>query len=188
MTSESKSSLSDSVVLMDYLPKLIRLADRNMSMRLKTKIDSEEMAYSIIGSVLRMRNEGKIRIDPSEDFWRLLVAISLNKVRKKARHYKAKKRDMGREIQFADDMPTLEEIAQDHGDPTDEDGADIAKVLEKLAERLDENCQIVLAGRLEFRSNLEIASQMNKSTRTVSRCWLTILDEMNKLLDDKDIG
>jgi len=51
MTSESKSSLSDSVVLMDYLPKLIRLADRNMSMRLKTKIDSEEMAYSIIGSL-----------------------------------------------------------------------------------------------------------------------------------------
>ena len=187
MTSESRSSLLESVVLMDYLPKLIRLADRNMSIRLKTKIDSDEMACSIIGSVLRMRNEGKIRIEQSEDFWRLLVAISLNKVRKKARHHKAKKRDISREIQFADDMPTLEEIAQDHGDPTDEDGAEIAMVLEKLTEQLDAECQIVLAGRLEFRTNLEIAKEINKSTRTVTRCWQTILEEMNKLLDKKDL-
>jgi len=188
MTGEPHALLSESAILMDYLPKLIRLADRNMSNRLKTKIASDEMAGSVIGSVLRLKNEGKIRVEQSEDFWRLLVAISLNKVRKKARHYGAQKRNWDLEILITDDMPTLEEIARDHGDPTDEDGAETAKVLEELSERLNDNCKKVLAGRLESKTNLEIADAISLSTRTVTRCWQEILEEMKKLLEEKDLS
>jgi len=189
MTNDS-SKLGESTILMDYLPKLIRLAERNMSVRLIAKVGSDDMAGSIIGSVLRMSREGKIKIEQSDDFWKLLVAISLNKVRKKARYFNAQKRDSGREIQFGGDLPSLEEIARDHGDPTLEDGEDLVNLLELLTERLDDDCKAVLAGKLEGRTNLEIAPTLGtsgKSTKTVTRCWQKVESEMQKIAKENDL-
>ena len=187
MTHDSNKQ-GESVVLLDYLPKLIRLAERNMSSRLKAKMGSDDMADSIIGSVIRMSREGKLRIEESDEFWRLLVAISLNKVRKKARHFKALKRDSGREVQVGGDWQSLDELARSSGDPSREDGEAIGNLLEGLVDKLDDDCKSVLAGKLDGKSNLEIAATLGpdgKSTKTVSRCWKKIGTEM-KLVAEKD--
>lgn len=178
---------SESVVLMDYLPKLIRLAERNMSTRLKAKVGSDDMAGSILGSVIRMSREGKIRIEESDDFWRMLVAISLNKVRKKARYFKAQKRDAGREFQVGDDWQYLDQLARAGGDPSEEDGKAVGDMLERLTQRLDDDCKTVLAGKLENKSSLEIAATLGpngKSTKTVTRCWKKVEAEMKRIAEE----
>lgn len=187
MSNDSEKQ-GESVVLMDYLPKLIRLAERNMSSRLRAKVGSDDMADSIIGSVIRMSREGKLRIEESDEFWRLLVAISLNKVRKKARYFKALKRDAGREVQVGGDWQSLDELARSCGDPTDEDGEAVGDLLGRLVNTLDDDCKIVLAGKLDGKSNLEIAATLGpngKSTKTVTRCWKKIETEM-KMVAEKD--
>ncbi|WP_442508554.1 ECF-type sigma factor [Novipirellula sp. SH528] len=181
---------SESVVLMDYLPKLMRLAERNMSTRLKSKVGSDDMAGSIIGSVIRMSREGKIHIEQSDDFWRFLVAISLNKVRKKARYFNAQKRNVSRELQIGGDWPTLEELARSSGDPTEEDGQAMSEILEVLTDRLDDDCKTVLAGKLEGKGNLDIAAMLGpagKSTKTVTRCWKKIEVEMKTIAEERGL-
>jgi RNA polymerase sigma-70 factor (ECF subfamily) len=189
MESESRE-LGESTILSDYLPKLVRLAERNMSRRLQAKVDPAEMAGSILVSIVRMAREGKLKIEATDDFWKLLVAISLNKVRKKARFYSAQKRDVGREIQIIDDMPTLEQLAVSHGNPTEEDGERIADVLNQLDHELDEDCRTVLAGKLEGLNNFDIASRLGengKSTKTVIRCWKKVEDATRKIAEEMDL-
>lgn len=188
--SDQENIPGESTILMDYFPKLIRLAERNMSARLQAKVGSDEMANSILGSVVRMAREGKLHIEQTEVFWKLLMVISLNKVRKKVRFYKAKKRDSGREMQLGEDLPSLEELVADMGAPTEEDGESVGLALEKLSERLDEDCNVVLAGKLEGRSNLEIASLLGpegKSTKTVTRCWKKVEEEAFRIVDELDL-
>lgn len=180
-------SIAESEILMDYLPKLIRLAERNMSVRLKTKVGSDDMAGSIIGSVIRMSREGKLRIEQSESFWKVLVAIALNKVRKKARYYGAQKRCLDRELRISDEWPALEQLAQSAGEPSDDEGRAVGEALELLAERLDDDCRVVLSGRIENKSNLEIAAMLGpagKSSKTVTRCWKKIETEINKIAEE----
>lgn len=185
--SDNPHSPGESTILMDYLPKLIRLAERNMSLRLQGKVGTDEMANSVLGSVVRLAREGKLQIEQSEGFWKLLMVISLNKVRKKARFYKAQKRNIVLETQITDDLPSLEELVADLGSPTEEDGASVSRVLEELNELLDEDCRMVLAGKLEGLSNLAIAAKIQKSTKTVTRCWKKVEIEAKEIAERLDL-
>lgn len=178
-------------LLIDYLPRLVRLAEKNMSSGLKKRVDPDEMANSVLGSVIRMQAEGKLMVDieNSSEFGSLITTIALNKIRKKARFHQSQKRDYRREIAPSDEGPTLAEMLQQAGDPTDADGASLARILERLEESLDEDGKIVLAGKREKRIAEEIAGKLNggkgRSTKTVQRIWERIHD-LAKSLSEED--
>ncbi len=175
-------------LLIDYLPRLVRLAEKNMSSGLKKRVDPDEMANSVLGSVIRMQAEGKLMVDieNSSEFGSLITTIALNKIRKKARFHQ---RDYRREIAPSDEGPTLAEMLQQAGDPTDADGASLARILERLEESLDEDGKIVLAGKREKLIAEEIAGKLNggkgRSTKTVQRIWERIHD-LAKSLSEED--
>lgn len=187
---EQSRQLGDSTILMDYLPKLIRLAERRMSARLQGKVGTDEMANSILGSVVRMARDGKLQIEQSEGFWKLLMVIAKNKIRKKVRFHNAKKRDMRREKQVGDESPPIEELIAILGTPSEKDGELLSIVLQRLDERLDEDCRVVLAGKLDGKKNLEIASMLGpegKSTKTVTRCWMKVEEQAQQIIDELDL-
>ncbi len=165
--------LSESIVLADYLPKLIRLAERNLSPQLRQKLDAEDVGATVVRTVLRQAREGKLRIEQSEDFWRLLVVITLNKVRKKARYFTSQKRDMRREAPTSDEGPGLADVAVDYRgaqeEPSQVEGDSLAEILERVSAELPEKAQQVLAGKLQGLSHLEIAESIGQSTKTVQR-------------------
>ena len=173
-------------VLLNYMPKLFRLVEKNMTNRLKQKEGPDDVVASVMRSLIRMQSEGKLHIEESDVFWRLLVVIALNKVRKKARFYKAKKRDSGREIPISEGMPQLEDLAVSH-DLTDEEGEVMGKMIETLAERLDEDSRFVLNGLIAGQAKLDLASELGKSTRTVNRCCQKIEEELRNMAAE-DIG
>lgn len=180
-------------VLIDYLPKLIRLAEANMSNGLKQRIASEEVAASVLGSVIRMKKEGKLQIpiDESSEFSALLTTIALRKIRKKARYHRQQKRDYRREMKIAEDGPTLAEIIAQVGDPTDEDGIHLLRILQQLEEQLTEDERLVMEGKRAELSAEEIGSKLDqgrgRSTKTVGRIWNRILDRARRLVDEIDL-
>jgi hypothetical protein len=176
-------------VLMEYLPKLIRLAEKNMSMQLQARVGADDMANSIIKSVFREYAHGKLplRIEDSEDFWRFLVAVSLNKIRKKARFHLAGKRTPLLEQRLSD----LEFMIKEQGDPSDEDGIQVAEVLNRLEAELDDDGKIILDGRLKGLSNPKIAEQLKggtgMSTKSVSRKWKEIETRLREIIEELDL-
>ncbi len=188
MNDQTESSVGS--ILMEYLPKLIRLAEKNMSTQLQTRVGADDMAHSVIKSVFREYAHGKLplRIEDSEDFWRFLVAVSLNKIRKKARFHMAGKRTPLLEQRLVD----LEFMIKEQGDPSDEDGVQVADVLKRLESELDKDGRIILAGRLEGLSNLKIAEQLDggagMSTKSVSRKWKEIETRLRSIVDELDLG
>ena len=179
----------DGTVLLEYLPKLIRLAERNMSSRLRQKLGADDMAHSILGSVVRMTREEKlpIGVQQSDDFWRYLVVVSLFKIRKKARFYAAGKRQSSLEVPLQD----IEYLIQEQGDPSDEGASRVAAVLEKLQEGMTEDERIILAGKIDGKSNAEIAEALNggqgRSTKTVTRRWKSIESKIKKIVEESEI-
>ena len=189
MNLDESKAIREGSILMEYLPKLVRLAEANMSSRLKRKIGPDDMAGSILGSVIRLKRLGKLPVsmDESDDFWRLIVTIALCKIRKKARFYRAAKRNFERELNVTDDMPLLEEIVVAEGEPTDSDGAWLATVLETLQSELNDDEQVVLSGKLEGKGGMEIAMALNggqgRSTKTVTRIWQRIQERTKEIAD-----
>jgi RNA polymerase sigma-70 factor (ECF subfamily) len=195
LPASSNSALTDSQILADYLPKLIRLAEKNLSNQLRQKVDAEEVGQSVMGSVIRQVREGKLHIEESEEFWRLIMVITLNKIRKKARHWKAQKRDMSREQGISPDGPQLAELAIDFrslpDSPSSEEGEAFAEVLNQVDERLDpkyrDKCRQVLAARFQNMRKDEIAKLLDISTKTVDRYMDKVKKAVKQLLSEEQL-
>lgn len=185
-----RSKMTDSQILAGYLPKLIRLAEKNMSCQLRQKMDAEDVGQSVMGSVIRQAREGILQVEQSDDFWRLIMTITLNKVRKKVRHFKTQKRDMSKEQATSPDGPQLAELAVDFRSlpdtPSLEDAAALSEVLNQLDMRLDQRCRQVLAARIQNLPQFEIAKQLNVSTKSISRYLKKIETVVQQLLCEKE--
>lgn len=189
---DSDNCPNDGDLLLEYLPKLIRLAEANMSAGLKKRIDADEMANSVLGSVIRLQAEGKlpVRLDNSDEFSSLLTTIALNKIRKKARFHRAQKRDYRLEITPSEEGPSLADTLAQAGDPTEADGVHLLRILETLESQLTADEQLVLAGKREGLIAEAIAGQLNdgkgRSTKTVQRIWERIHQTAKGLVDEID--
>jgi len=184
------NSPGESTILSNYLPKIIRLAERNLSPQLLRKVDENDIGGTVMRTIIRKAREGVLTIEESRDFWSLLVAITLNKVRKKARYWKQQKRSISREQELAADGPRMEDIAIDLSnsltEPTDQEGEAFAAILEKLSDNLDETCQNILAMKIEGLTHIQIAEKIGVSTRSVTRYVKRIQKELEQLNAESD--
>lgn len=181
MIAERKSS-----ILAEFLPRLVRLIDKNMSPSLRRKEGSDDVAHSVVRVVLQMEEDGKLAIEESESFWKLLVTISIRRVQKKARFWSAGKRSLGREINLPEEIP-LEELALTVGDLTDAVGARAGGLLSQLNEQLTADEKVVLDGKIQDLTGEQIAEELGKSRRQVQRLWKNILDRLRSLFEQDEL-
>ena len=176
--------------LLDYLPQLIRLAEKNMSRPLQARVGADDLANSVVGSVFRAFCEGKLKVNFEDDkqFWRFLVVVALNKIRKRARDHSTDKRN----VKLDQSLSDLEYLVQESNDPSDEEGLQVAQILQKLEEELDQDGRIILKGKFEGQSNMQIAEQLKNgagaSTKTVSRRWKEIQDRLKEIIEELELG
>jgi RNA polymerase sigma factor (sigma-70 family) len=176
--------------LLDYLPRLIRLAEKNMSRPLQARVGADDLANSVVGSVFRAFSEGKLKVnfEDDEQFWRFLVVVALNKIRKRVRDHSTDKRN----VKLDQSLSDLEYLIQESSDPSDEEGAQVAQILQKLEDELDQDGRIILKGKFEGQSNLMIAEQLKNgigaSTKTVSRRWKEIQERLREIIEELDLG
>lgn len=167
-----QAQLTGDQILVEYLPRLIRLAERNMSQQLRRKLDAEDVGGSVARTVLRRMGSGQLQLENSEEVWKQLMVITLNKVRKKARYWQAQKRDFRRELHIADEGLQLADVLPDTADggmPTALDTEIFSELMQQLSAMLDEKCRMVLELRLQDCSDQEIAQALGVSTRSITR-------------------
>src|SRR5262249_15632281 len=123
----------------DYGAKLQEIAEWNLAAWLRRRIGPEDVVQSVCCTFFRRLQKGEYQqLADGEGLLALLCAITLNKVRRKARYHQAAKRDARREVSAAgspaDNEAPLEVAARG---PSPEEAVAFADQLERLIASLD---------------------------------------------------
>lgn len=156
------------VIFHRYLERLVQLAGKQLSEKLRRRVAPEDIVQSVFRSFFGKAQEGRFTLERAGDLWRLLASITKHKLLKQAEHHRQQKRAISREEALAHDAETnpAEMFAVE---PTDLEGLALADEVEKIMEELDPLQRTMLESRLQGQAIPEIAETVERSERTVRR-------------------
>lgn len=154
-----------------YGKGLIRIVQDRMPHAVQARLEAEDVVQSACVSFFRRARDGEFEIPDDERLWRLLCAISLNKLRMKVRFHSQEKRDVGVEQPLAVDerssSPKVPQAVQEEATP--EEIVAFAEQWRLLLDSFDERQRTFVEARLQGASHAEIAEQLACSVRSVGR-------------------
>jgi hypothetical protein len=163
-----------------FCNRLICLASKKLSDKLRRSYDEEDAALSAFHSMCRVISDGRqVDLANRDNLWRLLVIITERKIMGRFKHELRGKRDARRTLSeelFAERFPESSGLNSLPGrEPTPEFAVEFADMCGMLLDALgDDNlCQIVQL-RLTNHDNCEIARRLGMTRRTVERKLLVI--------------
>lgn len=163
-----------------YAFRLKTVAQQQMSAPLARRVDGEDIVQSAFRTFFRRGKSGEFTIDDSAGLWRLLVKITLAKVRSQARRHTSQKRDIAAEQGSGAEALEVVLLAQQPG--PDEVTVLVDLIGEALTELPATYVQI-LAQRLSGTTRSEIAQNLGISRQTVYRALNVIGQRCEDLLD-----
>ncbi|HTU17838.1 MAG TPA: sigma-70 family RNA polymerase sigma factor [Gemmataceae bacterium] len=153
-----------------YFSRLHALVQVRLSQRLAARLDAEDVVQSALLSFFTQARDGRFVLKQAGDLWRLLAAITINKMRHVERRHSAEKRAVDLERL----PPSLregldEETAWLAHEPTPEEAATLDDELESLLRPLHNGQRRIVELRLQGYTLDEIAVEVHLSQRTVRR-------------------
>jgi len=161
-----------------YLGRLMRLVGSRLSARLAQRFDPEDVVQSAYASFFRGLREERLVILRSGDVWRLLVAITLNKLRRQVAHHQAAKRTVRVEAAGSLASRGLAEAGSAADTPTPDEVAGLVDEMERLLATLDPLQTQMLELRLQGYTCAEISAETGRCERTVRRLLERVRDEL----------
>ncbi|MDA1166269.1 MAG: sigma-70 family RNA polymerase sigma factor [Planctomycetota bacterium] len=162
-----------------YSRQLLTLAERQIGEDLRQRLDPDDITQTVFRTFFRRNQAGEITVDHESRLWRLLVTITLNKVRRRSRDQRAARRDPRSEIQSdLTDNAMLEIVSQE---PTPLQASALTELIEATIADLDESENSMFRMCLEGFTTTEIADSTGVSRWTVRR----LLDRVGYQLEDR---
>jgi RNA polymerase sigma factor (sigma-70 family) len=167
-----------------YAASLERLADRHIAPALARRFGPDDVVQSVCRTFLRRIHGGQFALDSGESLWRLLCAITLTKVRSKARYHLRQKRGLQREAH-------PESVSWEEGggafrptapEPGPDDQVAFAEAFEQLLTELDAEERRIIDLRLQDQTHAQIAAAMGISQRTVRRILSRLRSQFEEAL------
>jgi len=143
-------------------PALEKIAARNMTPALQQRVGADDVFQSVCRTFFRRAAEGQFAVPDRDSLWRLLCAITLNKVKMQARFHSAQRR--GR-LESA----SLENEDARQSGVSVEQAVEFADEFARLLESLPDAEGRVIRLKLDGHSHSEIAAQLQCTERTVGR-------------------
>lgn len=162
-----------------YADRLIALAQSRLSARLAGRVDAEDVVQSAYRSFFVGARADRFSLQHGGDLWRLLVAITLHKLRDQIDHHTADKRAVAAERRFAseDSLVGLGALLASR-DPSPLEALALADELEQIMRGLEPQPRRILELRLQGHDLEEIATQIACSERTVIRVLKRIKQQL----------
>jgi RNA polymerase sigma factor (sigma-70 family) len=148
-----------------YAQRLTSLAEQQLSHKLAARLDGADVVQSVFRTFFRRSAAGEFRIDSSDELWRLLVQITLQKARAKSRHHTAGPRNVAAEAPGRGAL-LYELVAHE---PGPEEAAALVDQVEALLRGLPPQYCELLQLRLEGHTVSDTAARLGLSRRTVHR-------------------
>ena len=160
-----------------YAARLLALAGARTSPSLASRFDPEDVVQSVFRTFFRRAAAGLYEVPPGDELWQLFLVIALNKVRALSVHHKAKKRDVLR--------TSGSKVVEAFEGGTDETPLRILKlVLDEFLNELPDVQQRMIQLRIEGYEVSQIATETERSKRTVERVLQRFRQELSNLIDD----
>jgi RNA polymerase sigma-70 factor (ECF subfamily) len=153
-----------------YSERLIALVRQRLSAKLARRVDAEDIVLSAYRSFFVGAREGRFSVQRGGDLWRVLAGITVNKLQGQVERHTAGKRALEREGQLDDSSAvgglSVYVLASE---PPPEAAAILADEVEQLMRHLGPLERQMLELRLQGWTFEEIATQTQRSERTVRR-------------------
>jgi len=145
-----------------YAERLTQVARRQTATNLVSRFDPEDVVQSVFRTFFRRFSTGNYDLPEGEELWKLLLVISLNKLRKLGLHHHAQKRD-SRRTQVGQDMDA---VSNGGGE---EAGTHLRMTIDEVLAQLEPTAARIVLLRMEGRDIAEIATLAERSKRTIER-------------------
>src|SRR5262245_32980185 len=167
-------------VLFDrYADQLIALARSHLSAKMSQRIDPEDVVQSVYRSFFDRARKGTFEFENGGDIWRLLVAMTLHKLRDQVDRQMAAKRNVNAEINFGSEDSLFGIQARAFSrNPSPVMAAVLADELTGIMQNLEPVQRRMLELRLQGHNLYEIAEATQFTQRTVRR----VLDRVKEQL------
>jgi RNA polymerase sigma-70 factor (ECF subfamily) len=169
-----------------YVSRLCALARSRLSKRMQRRVEAEDIVQSVYRSFFR-KAEDNFVLEKEGDLWRLLAAITVNKVRGQVEFHTAKKRGIDAEQSIKTETGSIyispEAIADE---PEPDDAAVMIEELSSALVGLDETRRAIVELSMQNQTVDQIAESVQRSQRTVRRTIQQFRDELeSRLLKSK---
>ena len=162
-----------------YVSRLLHLARGRLSPRLARRVDPEDIVQSAWRSFFVHARDGKYVLRRSGDLWRLLAAITLNKLHGQIEVHTAQKRDIRQEADVNDRQTSSVAASIVDVEPSPDEVAEVCEQVQRTMDELSSVERTVFELRLSGKTIEQIASAINRSQRTVRR----ILQQVKQTLE-----
>jgi len=162
-----------------YAERLHRLAQRNTALDLTRRFDAEDVVQSVFRTFFRRVRTGLYDLPAGDELWRLLLVISLNKIRGLAIYHRAQKRSVGSTV--APDSDLLSQLA--HSDTDALAVTSLKMVIEEVMSDLPDVQRQMIVRRIEGCQVEEIATETGRSKRTVERVLQDFRQRLRGIID-----
>jgi DNA-directed RNA polymerase specialized sigma24 family protein len=167
-----------------FARRLIELARARLDARLRRKVDPEDVLQSALKSFFVRQADRPYELTNWDGLWGLLACITARKCGRHLEHFRAARRDVGRE---ADPRPASDASGTDWEalarDPTPFEGAALAETVEELHRGLTERDRQILALSLHGYAVPEVSAEVGCTERTVYRVLGHIRERLEALRD-----
>jgi RNA polymerase sigma factor (sigma-70 family) len=164
-----------------FAARLLELAESNLGDRLGRHVDPQDVVQSAFRTFIRRAKDpgGFIGLAPGTDLWRLLLVITLNKIRKAGNYHRAAKRSISQTVRLADETVV-------DGRREELDMVILRMTLEEQLDKVEPAKRKMLVMYLSGMSVEEIAESINRAPRTVYRAVKSFEDMIEPMLHDAD--
>lgn len=163
-----------------YAHRLQRLAERNTASDLAARFDAEDVVQSVFRTFFRRVQIGHYDLPEGEELWRLLLVISLNKIRSLAVHHRARKRSVS--LTVAADPQAMSRLAE--ASSGDLALNSLRLVIDEMLGGLSETQQQIVLLRIDGCQVEDIAARTGRSKRTVERVLQTFRQCLREFIDE----
>lgn len=162
-----------------YVDRLMALARSRLSAQLAQRIDPEDVVQSAYRSFFVATRAGRFELQRGGDLWRLLVAITLNKLQNQVNRHTAGKRSVAveRTLDGVSGMPPIPLLSRE---PSPLEALILWDEVEQLLRQFDPLSRRLLELRLQGHSLEEIAVVLQCSERTVIRILKRIKQQLEE--------
>jgi RNA polymerase sigma-70 factor (ECF subfamily) len=159
-----------------YAERLMQLANRSTGDDLSARVDAEDIVQSVFRTFFRRVSDGHYLIPESEELWKLLLVIALNKVRMIAEHHRAAKRDVSHT-----------RFLGTHEVANTTDATEVLRMtIDDILVTLPESHQQIVYARIDGYEIGEIAERVSMSRRSVERILQSFRKRLEKTLKISD--